>query len=99
MSNELTDNTAAHRFELAVGDALAFVSYRREGSTLVLWHAEVPAAAAGRGEGSRLARAVLDLLRARGERVVPRCPFIADFIAKHAEYRELLAAPAAGPPP
>lgn len=96
MGGELTDNTAASRFELPVGDGLGFVSYRRAAGVLDLWHAEVPAAYAGRGEGSRLARAALELIRSRGERIVPRCPFIANFVARHPEFQDLLADPAAG---
>jgi uncharacterized protein len=92
MAETITDNAAAGRFELAVGGALAFVDYRRSGTTLVLTHAEVPAALAGQGVGSRLVRAVLELVRARGERVVPRCPFVARYIERHAEYRDLVVA-------
>ena len=92
MSDPVTDNPAASRFELALGADTAFVSYRRAGSVLVLTHAEVPAHLAGRGVGSRLVAGVLDLVRARGERVVPACPFVARFVELHPAYRDLLAA-------
>lgn len=91
MPDTITDNPAASRFELALGDAVAFVSYRRRGSVLVLTHAEVPAPLAGNGLGSRLAAGVLDLVRRRGERVVPRCEFIAAYIERHPAYADLLA--------
>jgi predicted GNAT family acetyltransferase len=91
MGDTITDHAAASRFELTIGDAIAFVDYRRAGAVLVLTHAEVPPQLEGRGVGSRLVQAVLELLRARGERVVPRCPFIARYIERHPQYQDLLA--------
>ncbi|HUO80867.1 MAG TPA: GNAT family N-acetyltransferase [Steroidobacteraceae bacterium] len=94
MSEVVRDDVEAGRFELAVGAAIAFVDYQRSGRTLVLRHAEVPAELEGRGVGSRLVRAVLELARARGERVVPRCPFIARYLERHPEYQDLVASDA-----
>jgi uncharacterized protein len=85
----LRDNTAAYRFELELEGATAFIDYRRQGATLYLQHAEVPAALNGRGIGSRLVRETLDLVRARGERVVPVCSFIRAFVLRHGEYADL----------
>jgi uncharacterized protein len=93
MADTITDHSEAERFELAVDQAIAFVDYRRVGGVLVLTHAEVPAHLAGRGVGARLVGAVLELVRARGERVVPRCRFVARYIERHPEYRHLVAAP------
>ncbi len=45
----------------------------------------------GRGIGSRLVSGTLDLIRGRGEKVIPACSFVAAFIRKHAEYQDLLA--------
>ncbi len=91
MQDTVSDHVAAGRFELAVGDAVAFVSYRRDGAVLFLTHAEVPPSLAGRGVGSRLVGAVLELVRARGERVVPRCRFVAHYLERHPQYRDLVA--------
>lgn len=84
------DNTARHRFELDVEGETAFIDYRRKGGVVTMTHAEVPAALSGKGVGSRLARGALDLVRQRGEKVVPRCSFIARFVENHAEYQDLL---------
>lgn len=92
MGDTISDDAAASRFELAIGDAIAFVDYRRTGAVLVLTHAEVPPALEGRGIGARLVRGVLELVRTRGERVVPRCPFVARYIERHPEYRDLVDA-------
>ena len=91
MADAVTDNAERSRFELRLGADTAFVSYRRADAVLLLTHAEVPAHLEGQGVGSRLVGGVLDLVRARGERVVPRCPFVARFIERHPAYRDLLA--------
>jgi uncharacterized protein len=44
----------------------------------------------GQGLGSRLAAFALDDVRGRGLAAVPVCPFIAGYIRKHGEYRDLV---------
>ncbi len=43
------------------------------------------------GFGSKLVRGVLDRIRAAGVKVVPRCEFVAAYIGRHPEHRDLLA--------
>ena len=89
MSNNVRDNTDKHRFELDADGHIAFSEYEREGGVLTVMHTEVPAALNGRGIGSALVRGLLDIARAQGLKVVPRCPFVAGYIAKHPEYADL----------
>ncbi len=87
------DNPGEHRFELAIegGDgAIAAVYYRVEEGRLVLIHTEVPHQFSGQGIGSKLARGVLDAIRARGDKVVLRCPFMAAYYARHTEYSDIV---------
>jgi len=85
-------NTALRRYEMTVDGHTAIVEYRDEDAgTVRLVHTEVPSALEGRGIGSRLAKGVLDAVRAEGRTVVPRCAFIASFIARHPEYRDLVS--------
>lgn len=91
MSNDVRDNPALHRFELSAEDHVAFSEYRRANGEIVVTHTEVPAALNGKGIGSRLARGVLDLVRAEGAKVKPLCPFMKAYIDKHPEYADLLA--------
>jgi predicted GNAT family acetyltransferase len=44
----------------------------------------------GQGIGSKLARGALEQARTHGLKVVPKCPFIAAFIAKNAEFADLV---------
>jgi len=90
MSNNVRDNTQRHRFELDADGHVAFSNYRREGGTLTVLHTEVPKELGGKGIGSALARGLLDIARAEKLKVVPLCPFVAGYIAKHPEYADLL---------
>ena len=87
------DNAERSRFELAVPGGVAFSTYRRSAGTVTVIHTEVPEALSGHGVGSELARGLLDMIRSRGEKEIPRCKYVAGFIAKHPEYNDLVAAP------
>ena len=89
--SDVRDNPATSRFEMASGDAVAFVDYTRTGDRIVLTHTEVPEALSGQGVGSKLVRGTLDALRGGGVKVVPRCEFVAAYIERHPEYRGLMA--------
>jgi predicted GNAT family acetyltransferase len=84
------DNSERHRFELDTDGQVAFSNYKRDGGVITIMHTEVPAALNGRGIGSALVRGLLDDVRAQGLKVVPLCPFVAGYIAKHPEYADLL---------
>ena len=90
--SEVRDNPAASRFEMASGGAVASVEYRRAGDgRIALTHTEVPEARSRQGVGTKLVRGVLDALRAEGAKVVPRCEFVAAYVERQHEYRDLLA--------
>jgi hypothetical protein len=91
MSNLVRDNTERHRFELDAQGHTAFSDYKRADGMLTIMHTEVPAALNGKGIGSALARGLLELARAEGAKVKPLCPFVKAYIAKHAEFADLLA--------
>ena len=85
------DNTAQNRFELDADGATAFVNYRIDGGTITLLHTETPVALRGRGIASRLVHDVLEDIRARGLKMVPRCAFVHAYLAKHPEFHDLVA--------
>ena len=88
----LSDNPAAHRFELRVaGTVAAYAEYNTLAHALLFTHTEVLPAYEGAGHGSRLARHALDAVRSRGLKAIPVCQFIAGFIRKHPEYQDLVA--------
>lgn len=84
-------NEARHRYEVETKAGTAVLEYSepREG-VLDLQHTLVPEAERGRGFGNALVRTALDDARRRGARVIPTCPYVASWIGRHAEYRELV---------
>jgi predicted GNAT family acetyltransferase len=90
MSGEIRDNTANHRFELDADGGTAVMYYRLEPGVITLMHTEVPPALGGHGIGSALVRGVLDIVRARGLKVVAKCPFVAAYMGRHPEYNDLI---------
>jgi predicted GNAT family acetyltransferase len=92
MSEEIIDNRARHRYELAVDGHIAHVDYARAPGTITFIHTIVPDELGGRGIAAKLARHVLDEARRAGEKVIPQCPFIAAYIGKHPEYQDLVQA-------
>lgn len=89
-TDNITDNTARSRYELAVDDAVAFIDHVREGEAVAFTHTEVPEAMAGKGVGSKLVRGALDDARRRGFKVVPRCPFVREYVERHPEYQDII---------
>ena len=87
---DVVDNPQESRFEMAVGDAVAFAEYAQEDDRVLLLHTEVPQELSGRGIGSKLAKGVFETLRGRDARVVAQCPFMAGYAARHPEYAALL---------
>ena len=76
------------RYELLLdGELAGYAEYRipRPGR-IVFIHTVVLPGHEGQGLGSALAKHVLDDAVARGERIVPRCPFIAAYLRRHEGY-------------
>lgn len=88
--NDIVNNKAHHRYELAVEGHIAATYYQIEGNVITFIHTEVPPELGGRGIGSKLIRGALDQIRADGLKVIPQCPFVKAFIEKNAEYQDLL---------
>lgn len=92
MPQAIRDNTELSRFELSINDeALAAAYYRVEDGTLVLTHTEVPFEYSGEGYATKLADGLFGILRASGQKVLPRCEFMSRYVAKHPEFGDLLA--------
>jgi predicted GNAT family acetyltransferase len=91
MPGTIRDNTALSRFELDADGVMAYANYQLAGDVITIMHTETPIEARGRGIASQLVAGALNAARARGLKVVPRCPFVRAFIARHPEYRDLLA--------
>jgi predicted GNAT family acetyltransferase len=87
---KVVNNAQAGRFEVHLGDQVAFTEYRLLKTGILFPHTEVPPAFEGKGVGGALVRAGMAFARERGELVIPVCPFVAAYITKHPEYHDLV---------
>ena len=81
----VTRNDAEGRYEIHVGDVLAgFTEFFADSEgRLVFPHTEIDPAFAGRGLGAVLVGDAMKDVVARGETVVPECPYVVRFLQKH----------------
>ncbi len=90
---EVTDNQDQHRFEILVdGNLAGFSEYHLHPDRIAFTHTEIDKAFSGQGLASKLVRSTLDDARSRNLLVLPYCPFVQDYIAKHPPYVALVAA-------
>ena len=69
----------------------AFANYRNLDGVIAITHTEVPYALRERGIGSRLVLEMLKEIRAQQFKVRPLCSFARFVMARHPEYRDLVA--------
>ena len=89
----ITHEPARHRYSLTADGALAgLATYREQPGAIVVLHTEIDPALGGRGLGSELVAHILEDARARDLSVLPRCPFVSDYMRRHPEYTDLVPA-------
>jgi predicted GNAT family acetyltransferase len=87
----VVDNPTLERYELWVGDTLAGrILYRPREDALTLIHTEISDEFEGHGLGSTLVAGALADIRARGLRLIPICPFVRAYLARHPEQADLI---------
>lgn len=91
-SIDTVHNPEQSRYEAWIdGELAGFAEYQLANAIIVFTHTEVPGRYEGRGVGSAIARFALDDVRADGtRRVLPICPFVEGWIARHRDYADLL---------
>lgn len=72
------------------GTLVGTAAYQLRPGVITFTHTQVDDAYEGEGVGGTLARYALDDARRRGLAVEPRCPFIAGWIDRHPDYRDLV---------
>lgn len=82
----------SHRYEWLLDDEVVGVlEYREQADRIEMHHTYTTPAYRGRGIAAELVGAALDDVRARGQRVVPTCWYVAEHIDAHPRYQNLLA--------
>jgi len=89
---DLAWDDAGNRYTGSVeGRFAAIVETAPSGRLVIFTHTQTDPSFEGQGVASQLVRWALDDVRARGLHVVPVCPFVKSYIAKHEdEYGDLV---------
>ncbi len=88
----VVDSFEQSRYEVLLGgEPAGSLHYRRHGTGVELAHTEIDQAFEGRGLGGRLAAAAMLDARRRATPVTVTCPFVAGWLDRHPEYRDVLA--------
>ncbi|WP_436524083.1 GNAT family N-acetyltransferase [Actinoplanes sp. HUAS TT8] len=93
MEFAVTDVPDKGRFEARdeAGAVAGVLTYQVTGPIVVYTHTEVDPAFERQGVGSALARFAMEDAKAKSRTVVPMCPFVSEWLDKHAEYEGLVA--------
>ena len=83
-------DVAGSRFVIRTDAGDAELLYSLVGSRIVLEHTEVPPALRGHGLAQALARTALEYAREQALGVVPVCPLVRRYLARHREYQSLV---------
>lgn len=88
---EALGDAACERFYSRQQDSvIGFVEYYPFERVVIVTHTEVRAGMEGKGHGSELARQAVGHFQREGKQIVPICGFFAQFLRKHAEYRQMV---------
>jgi predicted GNAT family acetyltransferase len=91
MAGSVRDAENRHRYEVTSDDELVGVLvYHRGDGVIDLQHTIVYPGHEGQGFAALLARSALDSARAEGLKVIPTCPYVASYVARHPEYSDLV---------
>lgn len=88
---QIHDDAENHRYVIEVdGERAGLAVYHIRGDRYFFVHTEVDPAFKARGLGTKLARHALDDVRSKDKLIVPLCPFIAAFVKRNPDYRDMV---------
>lgn len=72
------------------GAQVGLIDYTMHGHTMSLIHSEIDPRLRHSGLGDEMVEKVLDTIRTETDfRMMPECPFVADWVERHPDYEEL----------
>lgn len=89
--DQVTDNRAKSRFEVRVGDNVAFLEYSQRGSMFGLTYLFVPEHLQYKGLEEILTKYALDYARINHLQVAPVSSYTAEYVRERREYDDVLA--------
>ncbi|TGD57255.1 GNAT family N-acetyltransferase [Flavobacterium humi] len=92
LESKLVLNEEKKRFELEVEGKTAFIEFILSNENIMfLTHTEVPGNLEGKGVGSAIVSKTLEYLKEKGYTLAPLCPFVAAYVKRHPQWKEILA--------
>lgn len=88
--HKLLDNVTAKQFQFTLDGSIARIEYIKAKEKIYLTHTEVPKGFEGKGIGSELIRQALEYIKTNDLTLIPLCPFVAMYIKRHPEWKELV---------
>ncbi len=90
--NTITRNDERKRFELEAEGHTAFIEFLIDKDhVMYLTHTEVPKALEGKGIGKNIVEQTLNYLKDNNFKLAPLCPFVAAYLKRHPEWKDILA--------
>jgi predicted GNAT family acetyltransferase len=90
-STKVINDPEKHRYELIDHDQVAGIAaYELADGAVKFTHTEVADEYEGKGYGSELAEQALKDVSGQNKKVIPVCPFIAEYIQRHPKYADLV---------
>ena len=87
---QLVDSPAEKQFQFVLDGAIAKIEYIRVKDKIYLTHTEVPKGYEGKGIGTELIKQALEYIKTHNLTLVPLCPFVALYLKRHSEWKELV---------
>lgn len=89
---EVQDNAARHRYELTVGEHIAFANYRRRDDIIDILHVEAPEPMRGTGAAGQLMQGIVAAAQKENMKINPTCGYAASWLRRHPEHAAIIAA-------
>ncbi len=91
-SYELINNEEKKQYEFIIEGHTPRIEYiLTKDNKIYLTHTEVPKSLEGKGIASDLVSQTLSAVEASGRKLVPMCPYVAQYIKRHPEWIKLVA--------
>ena len=87
----LTVNESAHQLELLIDGQVSKISYDIADEKVYLASAVVPNAQRGQGIAAAMTEKALQWVEGQGLKAVPMCSYIQVYIARHPEWKRVVA--------
>ena len=84
------DDTCLGNEIVGISSEKSFLEYRHYHNDIALMHTSVPESLNGKGIASALAQYALGWARTHNKKVKVYCPFVATYLKRHPEYRDII---------